>query len=437
MLKVNFLKKIRVVLRQLNEGLVFTFNELKTNKFRTFLSLLSVSIGIFTIIAILTAVDTLEKGVRQSFESVNTNQVTVSKWPISPEDENGNQSVEGASGAVEYRWWEYMRRPNITYDDYKFLKNSLTTAEAVIYNAVNSATAKKGRKSINSVTTNMVTDGYEKSQNIKISSGRNMVASEIESGAAVAVIGNEVAQTLFDGEDPIGQTFTLKGHILVVVGVLEREGESLFDSMSDDAQIYIPYHRGQIIFSVRESDGDIHAIAKENCTNEDLEEEIKLLLRNYRRLSPTDKLNFSVNQYNLLEDLIKTVISSLSTVGWIIAAFSLLIGGFGIANIKFVYVKERTRIIGIQKALGAKKYFIMVQFLTEAVIMAIVGAVLGLLLVAFLIWIIPFPPTYPVSLSLYNIFLGIAVASVIGILSGAIPAYRAANLNPVDAINSK
>ena len=129
MLKVNFLKKIRVVLRQLNEGLVFTFNELKTNKFRTFLSLLSVSIGIFTIIAILTAVDTLEKGVRQSFESVNTNQVTVSKWPISPEDENGNQSVEGASGAVEYRWWEYMRRPNITYDDYKFLKNSLTTAE--------------------------------------------------------------------------------------------------------------------------------------------------------------------------------------------------------------------------------------------------------------------------------------------------------------------
>lgn len=437
--KENILQKGRVVVRQLSEGIVFTLNELKSNKFRTFLSLLSVSIGIFTIVAILTAVDTLEKGVRKSFESLNTNQVSVSKWPMAPEDENGNQSTSMGPGG-EYRWWDYMRRPNITYDDYKFLKENLTSAQVVTYETSTRGSAKFGRKSISSSTVNLVTEGYNQTSSVKIAQGRDFSETELNSASAVAVIGYSVAETLFeDGANAIGKTFSLNGFTVNVIGVLEMEGSGGMIQMGDsnDATIYISLFLGKQIFSLRDTDGDIVAVAKPGITNDELSEEMKLVLKNFRRTKPGEKLNFSVNQFNILEEILNKIVSSLTSIGWIIAIFSLLIGGFGIANIMFVSVKERTKIIGIQKALGAKKYFIMIQFLTEAVIMAIAGALVGLVIVWILILVAPIPDNYEVSLSLGNILMGIGVASIIGILSGALPAYAAANLNPVDAINSK
>lgn len=439
MAKGNFLQKGRVVVRQLSEGINFTFNELKSNKFRTFLSLLSVSIGIFTIVAILTAVDTLEKNVKKSFESLNTNQVNVSKWPMSPEDEDGNQSTEGAFGGGEYRWWEYMRRPNISYDDYKFLKDNLSTAQIVTYSTSARGTAKYGRKSISNTTVNMVTEGYNQTNNVKIAAGRDLSNTELNSANTVAVVGHSVAETLFNDEDAVGKVFNLNGFSITVIGVLEMEGSGGMVQMgeSNDAVVYIPLALGKQIFSIRDTDGDIVAVAAPGYSNDELGEEIKLVLKNFRRIRPGEKLNFSVNQFNMLEAILDKVISSLTGVGWIIAVFSLLIGGFGIANIMFVSVKERTKIIGIQKALGAKKYFIMIQFLTEAVIMAVAGALVGLAIVWLLTVALPLPSEYNVSLSISNILLGIGVASAIGVLSGALPAYAAANLNPVDAINSK
>lgn len=435
----NILQRGRVVVRQLNEGIVFTLNELKSNKFRTFLSLLSVSIGIFTIVAILTAVDTLEKGVKKSFESLNTNQVQVSKWPMTPEDEDGNQTTEMGPGG-EYRWWDYMRRPNISYDDYKFLKENLTTAQVVTYETSTRGSAKFGRKSISSSTVNLITEGYNQTNNLKIAYGRDFSETELNSSSAVAVVGSSVAETLFeDGNNAVGKSFSLNGFTVTVIGVLEMVGSGGLAQMgdSDDAIIYIPLFLGKQIFSLRDTDGSIIAVAKDGFSNEELTSEIKLVLKNYRRIRPGEKLNFSVNQFNILEQILDKVISSLTSIGWIIAIFSLLIGGFGIANIMFVSVKERTKIIGIQKALGAKKYFIMIQFLTEAVIMAIAGALVGLLIVWILILLAPIPDNYEVSLSIGNILMGIGVASLIGVLSGALPAYSAANLNPVDAINSK
>ena len=435
MAKENILQKGRVIARQLNEGIVFTFNELKTNKFRTFLSLLSVSIGIFTIVAILTAVETLEKRVKKSFESFNTNTVYVSKWPMAPEDDNGNVDLMGG----EYRWWDYMKRPMISFEEYRFLKENTTTASVITYMTYANGTAKFGRKSLSSLSVYLVTEGYNVPNNINIAYGRDISVNELNSASAVAVVGNSVAESLFNGEDAVGKVFNLNGYSVAIVGVIEMEGTDSFFQIGDskDVSVYIPFGFGKQIFSLRDTDGDILAVAAPGHTNDELAAEMRLVLRNYRRLKPTEKQNFSLNQVNALEGLLDNLISSLTGVGWIIALFSLLIGGFGIANIMFVSVKERTKIIGIQKALGAKRYFIMIQFLTEAVLMAVAGALVGLLIVGILILVIPVPPSYDITLSFSNILLAITVASVIGILSGALPAYSAANLNPVDAINSK
>lgn len=440
MAKWNILQRGRVVIRQLSEGISFTLNELKSNKFRAFLSLLSVSIGIFTIVSILTAVDTLEKNVKSVFESFNTNQVVVSKWPMMSEDDEGNQEVQSAFNGGEYRWWDYMRRPSISYDDYKFLKNNISSAEVVSYSVYESATAKYGRKSISNTSVMLITEGFDKTQTIKLGVGRNLSVAELNSGSHVAVIGYSIAESLFENsENALGKMLNLNGYSIAVVGVNEKFGESTIVNMSSspDQIIYIPYLFGKQVFSLRDPDGEIAAIAKENVSNDELSDEIRLKLRNFRRIRYGEKINFSVNKYNFLDDILNAIVSSLSNIGWIIAIFSLLIGGFGIANIMFVSVKERTKIIGIQKALGAKKYFIMIQFLTEAAIMAIAGAVVGLFLVWIIILILPVPDTYDVSLSLSNILLGLNVATVIGLISGVLPAYSAANLNPVDAINSK
>lgn len=431
----SFLKKWWVIGRLLKEGVSFTFNELKSNKFRTFLSLISVSIGIFTIIAILTAIDTLDKGIRQVFEDFNTSMVSVSRWPMGQEDDEGNQIM--SMGNIEYKWWDYLKRPNITYDDYKFLNNNLHSAKQIVYSASGWGGAKYGRNSISSVSINYVTEGYNEIYNTKIERGRDFSTTDFNSSGSLTIIGKELANNLFGEEDPIGKYIKLAGHTFLVCGVLEEKGKGMFDANQTDDIAFVPYMAAKVIFNFREIDGEIDIIPKDGISNDDLNSEIKTVLRNYRRLRPDEKLNFSVNSINLLEDIIGQVIKSVTNVGWIIAIFSLLIGGFGIANIMFVSVKERTKIIGIEKALGAKKYFILIQFLTEAVILAVAGATVGILLVELIILIVPFPDNYQVGLSLQNVLIGVVIASVIGVLSGIIPAWQAANLDPVEAINSK
>ena len=165
--------------------------------------------------------------------------------------------------------------------------------------------------------------------------------------------------------------------------------------------------------------------------------EIRLLTRGSRRLKPTDKDNFSIGTMSFVFDMIQATFGVLTTIGWIIAGFSLLIGGFGIANIMFVSVKERTNMIGVQKALGAKKYVILTQFLVESAFLAIAGGAIGISLVAIIILLVNLSGAITITLSLYNIFSGFFIASIIGLLSGMIPAWTASNLNPVEAINSK
>ncbi len=434
----GFIKSARVVLIQLKEGVSFTWNELKNNKFRTFLSLLGVSIGIFTIVAIFTAVDALKSNVKKGFETLSTNQLQISKWPLLPEDENGNSIVDKGGSVAEYRWWDYMKRPDITINEYKFLKAHSKLAEEFLFSySANQTSVKYGRNTSGNISVMCVTDGLEKIMNIAIGQGRMITKNEFEAGAPVCILGCDLASSLFQGEDPVGKTIKIKGSSLKVVGVTQRQGGSIIDIFETDKNAFVTYLAGKSIFNFREPDGELDAIPREGVSTDDLTRELIQLMRQYRRIRPGQKNNFSVNQFATLEDLLDNILGVIRTVGWIIAAFSLLIGGFGIANIMFVSVKERTKIIGIQKALGAKRYFIMTQFLAEAVILAVAGAVTGILLVALILWIAPIPAEYGVRLTVGNIVAGVAIAAIIGILSGILPAWNAARLNPVDAINSK
>ena len=435
--KKSLIKKGRVVLIQLKEGITFTWNELKNNKFRTFLSLLGVSIGIFTIVAIFTAVDALKSNVKKGFESFSNNLVQVSKWPMTPEDEDGNPLTDQASMNMEYRWWDYMKRPDITYNHFKFLKANSKLAEDFLFAYGASTRVKYGRNTSGEVNVSCTTSAFEKMLKINIDRGRMITKAEFDEGSLVAIIGNAVASSLFQEEDPIGKMIKIKGYSVTVVGVIEKQGESITNFTDTDNAVYIPYLAGKMVFGLREPGGELDAIPKEGVTSQELSQELRQLMRQARRIRPGQKNDFSINEFATLTDMLDKILGIIKTVGWIIAAFSLLIGGFGIANIMFVSVKERTKIIGIQKALGAKRYFIMTQFLAEALILAVAGALAGILLIAIILWIAPIPAEYDVHLTFSNILSGVAIASIIGILSGILPAWSAARLNPVDAINSK
>lgn len=421
-----------VFVRSIRESVAFALQQLQGDKFRTFLSLLGVSIGIFSIVAIFTAIDALQENVRKGFETISGDIVQVSKWPMMGEDEQGNSDM-----TQEFKWWEYMRRPNTTYEDYKFLKANSQLGQEISFSIYTNYTASYGRKSVNRASVECITYNYNKITKFKVEHGRYFTPDEEQRGAAVAVIGAEMAASLFEDEYPVGKKIKIGPTIATVIGVIEKQGESVVSMGDIDHAIYIPLNFGRYMVNPRWADNTIYALPKEGVAQQDLVDELRVLLRGHRRLAPQQKNNFSINTMGFIMDAVGQVFSMINLVGWVIAGFSLLIGGFGIANIMFVSVKERTNIIGIQKALGAKKYVIMAQFLTEAALLAIAGGIIGIVLVLLGVLVIPESESFTLTLSAGNILWGLLISTVIGLLAGLIPAWVAASLNPVDAINSK
>jgi len=422
-----------VTVRMLQESVAFAFSQLRGDKFRTFLSLLGVSIGIFSIVAVFTAVDALEDNVRRGFEAFGSDMVIIDKWPMMPENQDGAIDMSG-----EYKWWEYMKRPSPDYRDYIFLKENSRTADAVAMLLAYERPVKAGRSSISKCMVKGVTSDWEKISRVNLLSGRYFNESEINNGSAVCVLGYKIGEELFDGASPLGRRIRVGGRDLTVIGLLEKEGESMVNiGGGSDAGILVPLKMCKYIVNMRRAGASILVKPKAEVQTQEFEDELLVLMRAGRRIAPAQKNNFSINRMTMLLQMVDSIFSMLSTVGWIIAGFSLLIGGFGIANIMFVSVKERTNIIGIQKALGAKRYMILSQFLVEALFLALAGGVVGIVLLAAIILAIPPTGMFVMQLSFDNIMSGLAIASVIGIISGMAPAYAAANLDPVVAINSR
>jgi putative ABC transport system permease protein len=419
-----------LVLRLIAESFSFAWKALKSNVLRTILSLLGVTVGIFAIISVFTLVDSLESNIKSSFDFLGTGVVYVQKMPWAPE------------GNGPYKWWEYWRRPTMSINEYKFLNANMRNKAAIsIYAIKGNAIIKNGSNSIGQVLLRGVGEGYEEIREVNIDNGRYFTQDEIAGGRSVAILGNEVAKVLFpNGADPIGQSVKVKDLKYKVIGVAKREGQSFLGMGSADYSVLIPYNSfrklyqtGTGLWNELESTIGLKGNAYDLGLVE-MENELKGLLRGRRGLRPVQKDNFAINRPEAIANAISGLFDVVGIAGWIIGGFSILVGGFGIANIMFVSVKERTSIIGLQKSLGAKNYFILFQFLFEAIFLSLIGGLAGIFLV-FLITFLPFG-SLEVTLSLKNIVLGLGVSSIIGLIAGIVPAAVAARLDPVIAIRA-
>ena len=419
-----------LALKLILESLSFAWKALRSNLLRTILSLLGVTIGIFSIIAVLTLVDSLKTNILDSLNFLGSDVIYVHKWPW------------GAGGKGRDWWKEYIKRPNASYAEYRFLKNNMQTSRVVsIYAGTGSNTIKAGSNGINQIEVDGASLDYEKLFEINIEKGRYLTSAEVEGGRNVAVVGHEVAKALYPKlDDPIGEYIKVKNLRFKIVGVIKREGESFMGFTSKDYSCIIPYDAFRKIYQTGTGRwNEVGSVIGLKSQQDDfglveLENEARGLLRVKRGLKPEKKDNFTMNRPEAVAKSLDGVFDVLGIAGWVIGGFSMLVGGFGIANIMFVSVKERTSIIGLQKSLGAKNYFVLFQFLFESIFLSLIGGLAGLILV----WLLTFVPfgSLIVVLSVKNIILGLGVSSVIGLVAGIVPAAVAARLDPVIAIRA-
>jgi len=413
-----------IYLRVLRESFNFAINALTTNKLRTFLSLLGVTIGIFSIIAVLAAVDSLKNEINDSISSLDNSTIIIMRFNFGPSD---------------VPRWKSEQFPDVSYEEYQYIKRNVPNTKAVSFTLNVPRTAiKYEENSISNVDVGAITHEYYDIESLQIAEGRFFNEAESNSGTPVIVLGDEIAKTLFSFSSPLGKKIRLYGRKFTVIGVLKKEGAGLFGE-SKDTTVLLPVNMARKIFGDNNKSTFPQIIVKpeKGIDNEGYIADLTQKIRMARGLKPDDINDFFINQLKGFKDVIDDITGTMNGIGWVISGFSLLVGGFGIANIMFVSVKERTNLIGIQKSLGAKNKFILFQFLFEAVILSLIGGLIGLILV-FVVSVMAssFSGDFNFVLSPWNMFLGTAISAIIGLISGIIPAISASKLDPVEAIRT-
>ncbi len=413
-----------IYLRVLKESFNFAVNALKNNKLRTFLSLVGVTIGIFSIIAVLAAVDSLKKEIESTISGLDNSTIYLGHFSFGPTD---------------VPIWKREQFPTTNWDEYQYLKKNMPNVQAISYTLnVPNEIVKFEDKSVDNVGIGAITEEYYEIENLKLAEGRFFNESESNNGSNVIILGDEIANSLFaSSQQAMGKKVRLYGRKFTVIGVLEKEGFAFGDSK--DTAVFIPVNIIRRLFGANNKVLFPFIIIKPESNIDDAEFIAMLTqkMRSRRGLKPDEMDNFFVNQLQGFTDAIDNITGTMNMIGWLISGFSLLVGGFGIANIMFVSVKERTNLIGIQKSLGAKNRFIMLQFLFEAVILAIIGGLIGLILV-FVVSLVAsqFTGDFEFVLSPWNMFIGTAISAAIGLISGILPAISASRLDPVEAIRT-
>ena len=415
-----------LITRLIIESFSFAFGSLRGNKLRTFLSLLGITIGIFAIISVFTVIDSLENYIRSSLNSLGSDMVYIQKWPWTPPE-----------GESEYPWWKYLNRPVPTMEEAEDLaRRSKNVEDAVYFFGFNRTVQYENSKAENTevlATTHALINTWS----LEIEKGRYFTESESNSGANLAILGSEIATNLFGQVNPVGQLIKLQGYRFQVIGVYTKKGTDMFGT-SMDKRVHIPvvFAMNMVDARTRDQGQAINIKAKPNIDHDEFIAEIVGIMRSLHRLKPMEENDFAINEVSQISKQFDTFFKVFNFAGWIIGGFSILVGGFGIANIMFVSVKERTKIIGIQKALGAKKFFILLQFIFEAVVLSMVGGILGLFLIFIATIIFSYASGMAIAMTLANITLGLTISGVIGVLAGFIPAFSASRLDPVNAMNS-
>ena len=410
-------------LRLLGESLQFALNALRNNKLRTLLSLLGVTIGIFSIIAVLAAVDSMDKKIKEDLSDMDVNTIYLMKFSFGPSD---------------VPRWKREQFPNVTYEEFETLKRSVNGVDKISFNIfTRNENIKYEEKTVNSIRVKPSTNEFFDIESFKIESGRLFNESESNSGSAVIVIGSEVAEGLFGNRNPLGKEIRLYGQKFNVIGVLKKQGEGMFGD-SNDVAVFFPVNFLRRMYGDNNQSLTPAILIKpeKGIDIEEFKADVSQKLRTMRGVKPGEINNFFMNVLSGFTDFIDNIVGQMNMIGWVISAFSLLVGGFGIANIMFVSVKERTNLIGIQKALGAKNRFILFQFLFEAIILSLIGGIIGMLLVWVIALVLSSALDFEFVLSASNMLLGTGLAAFIGLLSGIIPAITASKLDPVEAIRT-
>ena len=398
--------------------------ELKVNKLRTFLSLFGITIGIFCIIGVLATIDSLKGKIQNDLASFGNNTIYIDKWDY--------------GGGPEYPWWKFMKRPSMKIEEMDIIKKKSNLAANMAFFTSTQATFTQEENVLKGVNIYGITNEYKAVQSFNIGVGRYFSEADFLRGGPLGVIGYKVAEELFGkAEKALGKTISYGGRRLMVIGIIEKQGTAIINGFDYDKSVLTTHQYFASIFNPDNSNPYIMVQAKPGVPSALLQQELTGVMRQIRKLSPTEEDNFTCNDVAQFKDQIDSVFGSINSGGWAIAGLSLIVGAFGVANIMFVTVRERTSQIGLKKAIGAKSSTILYEFLLESAFLCIIGGLVGL----FLVWILtvalgsvlPFPLHIAPSI----VFLALSICIVLGVISGIIPASIAAKMNPVEAIRTK
>lgn len=399
--------------------------ELKNNKLRTFLSLFGITIGIFCIIGVLATVESLQTKVQSDIKSLGTNTIYIDKW-------------EYGGGNNEYPWWKFIKRPYPKFNEMEAIKARSDLASSVCYTIDGNASVEHADNVLNGINCFGVTQDFNNVVTVTINYGRYITDAEFKQASPVILLGYTNAENLFgNAEAAVGQEVKVKNKKFKVAGVIKKQGQSFVGGWQFDEAVVFPYKTMSAIFNVEQSNPKIMVKGKEHISSVGLLDELRGIMRSIHRLGPRQEDDFALNDINMFTEQTNSIFGSVNLGGWAIAGLSLIVGAFGVANIMFVTVRERTGQIGLKKAIGAKSSTILTEFLLESAFLCLLGGLIGLILVYILTKVLSAVMPFPINISLHTLTLAISICLVVGVLAGIIPASIAAKMNPVVAIRMK
>ncbi|MEX0721878.1 MAG: ABC transporter permease [Balneolaceae bacterium] len=396
------------------EGLRIAFKALTVNKIRSILTALCIIIGI----TMVTIVDSVTTGMDITFEKsmamMGQNVVYVEKWPW-----NGDG-----------KWWEYRNRKEMQLSYVNDISESSRYASNVSASANRYTSVRYQERNAESVGINGATANYLETAGLNIETGRMFTQEEVRSGSKIAVVGQTLTDALFQHENPLGKQVRLGGQKFTVVGILEKQGK--FMGLEDtDNRVIVPISAFGQIFGLRRG-VQIGVKFLDKASLMEGEYEVEGIMRRIRQLDATEGNDFAINKPEAFKEQLAGIKAGIYTVGFILSGLSLLIGGIGVMNIMFVSVRERTKEIGIRKAVGAKSWEILCQFLLEAIAICLLGGVIGVALAGGITVLIN--QVFVAVMNFSVVFLGFSICTVVGVVFGFIPAYRAAKSDPIESL---
>ena len=395
------------------EGVRIAASALWERKTRALLTTLGIVIGIVSVTSMFTVINGVEGAFNRSLSLIGDDALFVDRTPW----------------IIQGDWWQYRNRPPIDEDLVDAIRESADGVAAVAPLAGYATDVQRGRDRVNGAFLEASTADYADTGGIDVATGRFYTDAESRAGRAVVLLGTDIVDDLFPSEDPIGKEVRMGGRSFTVVGTLAPR--PAFLGQSTDSYAILPLSTLQRVFT-RDPDLSIKVRAAEGASVDEVQDELVGVVRQARGLDALDDDDFSINRQDVLRDFVQAIRVATYGVGIFLTALSLLVGGIGVTNIMFVSVKERTREIGVRKALGATRRSVLIQFLVEAILVCLVGGAIGVAIAALVAFGIN--QVFTAQLSVGTVVLALGICVVVGLVAGVVPAWQAARSRPIEAL---